>query len=436
MNLANITDAQRVAILSENSSKFAALITACWQTGIVVVPLSTRYPDKKIAQALKDVSCDKLIVSKKYSGIKTEIEKVLIDDVVEFDSDEFSVDDFDITNLNLDADASIVFTSGTSDTPKAVLHTIGNHYYSALGSNVNIPFGKDHSWLMTLPIYHVSGLSMIMRALINRGKILFPDSAFSISQCVKSCEFTHISLVPTQLSELLADDQCLIKLKQPTAILVGGAHVPQQLIQKAIDAGLPIHTTYGSTEAASQITTTVSDDIKNFAGTSGKVLDHREVKISGGEIMVRGQTLFKGYLNAGSLETPFDNDGYFATGDTGYFDEQGNLYVTGRKDLMFISGGENIYPQQIEKVLEEIDGIDQAIVVPVKCDRFGARPIAFIKSKEHIDEKNIEDALRKQLEGFKVPTQFFPMPENVGGIKPNRNELTKLACERTSQRLP
>ena len=435
MNSTDIIDGQRIAVLSENSFKYAALTVACWRVGAVVVPISTRYPDRKIKQALESVGCDRLIVSKKYSGVETGIEKVLIDDVIKHDIKEFTVDDFDIANLDLDADASIIFTSGSSDKPKAVLHTIGNHYYSALGSNANIPFGKGHRWLMTLPMYHVSGFSLIMRAMINGGAIVFPGVCFSISQCVKSCDFTHISLVPAQLAELLEDKECVEKLKQLSAILVGGTNVSQQLIEKAIDGDLPIHTTYGSTEAASQITTTGSGDIKKFPSSSGKVLAHRQVKISDGQIMVKGKTLFKGYVKNNSLEKPFDSDGYFATGDLGCFDDAGNLYVTGRTDAMFVSGGENIYPEQIEKVLEKVDGIEQAIVVAIKCYQFGTRPIAFVKSSERIDKKVIEKAVRQELEGFKVPAEIFAMPENVdGGIKPNRPALTELAQKLISKK--
>ncbi len=428
MKSTDIIYGQKVAVLSENSFKYAALTAACWRAGAVVVPISTRYPGKKIKQALEDIGCDKLIVSKKYSGIETGIEKVLIDNVVKHDIKEFAVDGFDITNLDLNADASIVFTSGSSDKPKAVLHTIGNHYCSALGSNANIPFGKGHRWLMTLPMYHVSGFSLIMRAMINGGAIVFPGVCFSISQCVKSCDFTHISLVPAQLAELLEDKECVEKLKQLSAILVGGTNVPQQLIDKSINSDLPIHTTYGSTEAASQITTTGGGDIKKFPSSSGKVLAHRQVKISDGQIMVKGKTLFKGYIKNNSLETAVDTDGYFATGDLGRFDDAGNLYVTGRTDAMFVSGGENIYPRQIEKVLEKVDGIEQAIVVAVKCPQFGFVPIAFVKRSERIDKKIIEEAVRMELEGFKVPAEIFAMPEDVdGGIKPNRTALTELA---------
>jgi O-succinylbenzoic acid--CoA ligase len=265
--------------------------------------------------------------------------------------------------------------------------------------------------------------------MINGGAIVFPDSDLSISESVKSCEFTHISLVPAQLAELLKHDECIEKLKQLTAILVGGANVSQPFIEIAINVGLPIHTTYGSTEAASQITTTSGDDLKRFAGASGKVLQHRQVKISAtGEIMVKGETLFKGYIKNDSLEKPFDSDGYFATGDLGRFDDAGNLYVAGRKDAMFISGGENIYPQQIEDVIEKVNGIEQVVVVPVECDQFGARPVAFVKSAERIDKQIITQAIRQELEGFKVPLDIFMMPRYVGtSIKPDRKLLKGLA---------
>jgi O-succinylbenzoic acid--CoA ligase len=177
-------------------------------------------------------------------------------------------------------------------------------------------------------MYHISGFSLIARALLHGGTLIFPATTQPVFESIQQHDMTHLSLVPTQLIQLLQDRAPITKLKEMTAILLGGAPLPLNLIQKAIALELPI-----------------------------------------GEILVKGQVLFKGYVHEKRVVLPLDDDGFFATGDIGYFDDGNNLNLTGRKDLMFISGGENIHPEEIEQVLVDLESVEQAVVVPV-----GGRP--------------------------------------------------------------
>ena len=394
-----IMEGDRVAILSESSREFAIAIVALWKLQAVVVPISTRTPYSVVDELIACVDADHFIDSPRLKHFAQCDESVL------------RFPEFDSLGLDLQADASILFTSASSGKAKAVLHTIGNHYYSALGSSENIPFGAGDCWQMSLPMYHVSGFSLIMRALVGGASICFADDELPP-------EATHISVVPTQLRRLI-DGGRAERLRQLKAILLGGAAIPRSLLDRCRELELPVHTTYGSTELCSQVV------------TDGKVLPYREVAIAGdGEIMVKGKTLFKGYVRSGDVELPTDAEGYFATGDIGRFDEQGDLQITGRKDLMFISGGENIYPEEIERVLCDIENIAQAVVVPVGDNEFGNRPAAFIETIDGVDfdSEKIRATLREKFEGFKVPVKFYPMPESESDkLKPNRQELCVLA---------
>ena len=195
---------------------------------------------------------------------------------------------------------------------------------------------------------------------------------------------------------------------------------------------LPIFTSYGSTEMASQVTTTRPKDNFDRLLTSGKVLPYRQIKIApDGEILVKGATLFKGYLEGDLLVVNRDKKGWFRTGDLGCLDEQGYLTVTGRRDNMFISGGENIQPEEIENKMNRLDGVANVIVVPVRNKEYGERPAAFVtmETGREFDQEKLKQGLKNTLPHFMIPDYFFPWPEDViqEGIKINREYFKKVA---------
>ncbi|MBE0537738.1 MAG: o-succinylbenzoate--CoA ligase [Phycisphaerae bacterium] len=417
LTAAGIAPGDRIAILSEPSVEFVKFTLACWKLGVVVVPISTRYPPEKRKAAADSVKCKRFLASSTHSRPPM---LPMSDFVCAADLPTIT---FDELALSMDADASIIFTSGTSGEPKGVLHTIANHYYSALGSHENIPFGRGDAWLPSLPMYHVGGFSLIMRALIAAGRILFPQPNQPLADALMHPAVTHLSLVPAQLIRLLDQSACVERLKKLKAVLLGGDAMPPTLLDRACDLNLPVCITYGSTEAASQIATSAPGRPREGA----KLLPHRELKTaSDGEICLKGQILFKGYIHADAIDPARDSEGFFHTGDIGALDENNTLRVTGRKDLMFISGGENIHPEEIERALMSLPNIEQAIVVPIKDPQFGHRPAAFIKPAHNaqIDTGRIRIELKKYLEPFKIPIVFRPWPGAVEmSPKPIRKQL-------------
>ena len=190
---------------------------------------------------------------------------------------------------------------------------------------------------------------------------------------------------------------------------------------------------------ASQITCTLRNDTLEHLKTSGRVLKYRELRIDeSGEISVNGKTLFKGYLEKDTLSVreilikPFDKEGWFKTGDVGSLDEEGYLNVYGRKDLMFIYKGENIFPEEIENVLKELKKIDDALVVPVSMGREGQIPAAFLKSKDYqnLDFNSIRKSLLYKIESFKIPEIFLKWPQNETSFKPDRKKFEKIAGQK------
>jgi O-succinylbenzoic acid--CoA ligase len=275
-----------------------------------------------------------------------------------------------------------------------------------------------------LPLYHVGGLAILFRCLLAGATVALPQHGAPLGEAIAGVGATHVSLVSTQLLRLLRENTNVDGLE---AVLMGGGPVPASLVEEAVARGLPIHTSYGLTEMASQVTTTPSGASTEELHTAGRVLPDREVSISEeGEILVRGETLFAGYVEGEELDRSLDADGWFHTGDLGGLDETGCLRVVGRRDNLFISGGENLQPEEIEEALCRMEGIDEAVVVPVPDKEFGARPVAFVRAEG--DFKDLVTELGKVLPRFKIPIAFHPWPEKTRvGMKADRNALRERA---------
>ena len=494
-----IKPGERIAVISESCPQYIAAITELWQSGAVLVAINPSYPAAKIAECLRTVNCNRVIsgFDKKGTTIKRVSQSTF--DGKAYSFDEFKISDSassksHIKNKNpwfffmntaffdpagkLANPASIIFTSGSTNKPRAVLHTAGNHYYSALGSNENIKLSPQDIWLLCLPLYHISGLSLIMRANISASSIAVADTEsqeMELSGMIEKSGATHISVVPTQLYRLMQDIRSVKLLQKLLAILVGGGVMSDELTKECLQNGLNIFKSYGLSEMASQVTTTAPSDSIKHMYSSGKLLAYRELAISPDkEILVKGKTLFSGY--AGSNENklkdklknksastqyrqpvsgfylPVDSDGWFYTGDTGYIDEEGYLHVIGRMDQMFVSKGENIYPEEIENAILGYPGIEEAIVVPIKdrdagkvCAafiRFGATGIDLQNAENSSPDKNPEIAknsmlkeklkiyLSLKIEKIKIPRYYFDWPKNQNpGLKPDREKLKSLASK-------
>jgi len=418
---------ERIALCAENSVEYVILLLALWQLKAVAVPISPRWPAKIIDAYVNKTNARHLFYAQ---DIKR---------CVGFDARQ-QLEDAAFKDFDLEQEVTIIATSGSSGEAKAALHTWGNHFYSAQGSSAVIPLTSADRWLLSLPLYHVSGMAIMVRCfLAGAGLVIANDE--DIMEAVKGAKVTHLSLVSTQMQRLLADDKNHDLLRLLKCILLGGSAMPRTLVDGCIKLGLNIYLSYGLTEMSSQVAT---GRISQTNQCSVKVLPYRQIKISPeGEILVKGEVLFKGYVTGTKLNLPLQNcssfpnasvgnpnknNQWFPTGDMGQLDKEGCLIVTGRRDNMFISGGENIHPEEIEKVLLGIKGIAQAIVVPKEDKEYGQRPIAFIKfTGTALAEDHMVLCLQAELPRFKIPIAFFPWPQDLmaQGIKISRREFLK-----------
>ncbi len=327
----------------------------------------------------------------------------------------------------------VVHTSGSSGDPKGALLSSANCSASAQAAIEQLGLGAGGRWFLSLPLYHVGGIGIVMRCLNAGAAIVALEAEESLEEAMARYQPTHVSLVATQLYRLLQDDDAAAALARMKAVLLGGGPTPEGLVREAVERGIPIYTCYGMTETASMIACTMPGDSVEHLLTSGRPLAEGTVLISDeDEILVRGDTLFQGYLQPdGALDLPLTAEGWFATGDLGHLDDDGYLHVIGRRDNMFISGGENIQPETIEKHLCALEGVEEAMVVPVDDDEWGKRPVAYVRlaSGALLGAGRLAEALRDVLPGYMVPKTVLPWPEDIasGGIKLSRAELTRWA---------
>ncbi len=273
---------------------------------------------------------------------------------------------------------AVLMTSGTTGQPKGVVLSRRAFLASARASEKNLRLGRGDRWLLGLPIAHVGGLSILTRSLLARSAVVVPREiargarldADALARAIDEERVTLASLVPTQLEWLLSRDPPWRAPSHLRAVLLGGAAARPVLLARAADRGVPVLTTYGLTEACSQVTTQIVGTVNRGELGSGPPLAGVEVRVVDGVIEVRGPTLFDGYVPApdGSV---FSGDGWFTTNDLGRLDASGNLHVLGRRSELVITGGENVHPAEVEAVVEQCPGVSAACAFGVPDDTWG-----------------------------------------------------------------
>ena len=344
--------------------------------------------------------------------------------------------------INLENIQGIFYTSGTTGKPKAVPLTYHNHFQSAIASALNLGISADDNWLLCMPLFHVGGLAIAWRSVINGTAItLLPKfDEQEVLEAIATEKATLISLVPTMLSRLLQHPQAQ-NLQNLRGILLGGAPASSELIERCLQLNLPIMPTYGMTETASQITTLAADEVKLKQGSSGLPLfgnqirivaeDHPDLELPAGaigQIMVCGASVMSGYLH--NPESNSFQDDWFYTGDLGYCDRDGYLYVVSRRSDLIISGGENIYPSEIESILLEHPAILEACVVGISDREWGESVAAVIVTEVEISLAEVRTFCeQKSLSRYKLPKSIHlreSLPKTASGKLLRRNIRDRL----------
>ncbi len=334
---------------------------------------------------------------------------------------------------------AVLWTSGTSGSPRGV--ALGRAGLEAHVRAVSERLELDGSevWLASLSPAHVGGLALVARAVLTGAALVAhgPIDTHGLVRLLRRRDtdahrpsVTHLSLVPTQLDRLLAAWGADPAPPALRCVLIGGAHAPGDLVHRAVDAGWPVSLTYGMTEMWSQVATAPPALTRSRPGTVGAPLPGVEVEFSDdGELLVRGPTRALGYVGSDGAPALVDEDGWYHTGDLGSLDDEGLLWITGRRSERIISGGVNVDPAEVEDLLRAHPAVRDAAVVGLPSREWGETvAAALVPVWDSFDLAEVEDFVRARVGGPKRPKMWKvadSLPRNANG-KVDRAAVARL----------
>jgi o-succinylbenzoate---CoA ligase len=458
-----VTENSRVALLAPNGLAYVTFVHALTRLGAILVPMNTRLTQPEACWQLHNIHASHLISDLSMLQRAREVVSDLPDlslavlytlsptpgqaEVLLHTSEDALCRETEIITrslIDLNATQAIMYTSGTTGYPKGVLITYGMQWWNALGSALNLGLCEDDCWLACLPLFHIGGLSILMRSVIYGIRVVLHEKfdEYTTNQAICQDGVTMISVVAVMLQRMLT----ALEMEgghYPAAlrcVLLGGGPAPRSLLERCACLDIPVVQTYGLTESCSQAVTLAPADALYKLGSAGRPLLPVQIQImqenkplpanQPGVIHLKGPTITPGYADRPDATAEAFHDGWFYTGDLGYLDEAGYLYILDRRSDLIISGGENIYPAEIENVLLTHPDVAEAGVCGQDDPQWGQVPVAFVKlhpSKETTASTILEHT-RQHLARYKVPRSLHiinEMPHNASG-KLLRRELQRL----------
>lgn len=441
-----IGENDKVALLSENSLELVRFFHAISAAGAVSIPINNRLSAEEAAWQTEDsgakwLICDQAFFSRAQEiACKAPCTLLTMAEVHNHPKKQEGL----YSGFDLDRACTIIYTSGTTGNPKGVVLTYGNHWWSATGSMLNLGLRDDDKWLCCVPLFHVSGLSIVMKNVIY-GMPVFLSGKFTPQEANRQiCTngVTMMSVVANMLRRMLDEAGGGRYPETFRCMLLGGGPAPLPLLNRCREKRIPVFQTYGLTETASQIVTLQPEYMFSKIGSAGKPLFPAEIRIVDqgrdqlpnhpGEIVVKGLNVTSGYWDRPDATKKAIRDGWLYTGDIGYLDQEGFLFVLDRRQDLIISGGENVYPAEIESVLLGHPAIEEAGVVGVSDKTWGEVPYAFVTLKKGFlfSEEEILDFCSGRLAKYKLPVKVQP----VGRLP--RNASRKLLRRKLFDLLP
>ena len=448
-----VREGDRVAALLHNSFEMAVLPHAVLRLGASLVPLNVRLSDEEIAWQLGDSKPRLLIVD---SRTRDTSRRVLADrlsirvasiETSAVNSIARAAESKVELRLNHPADAvlAVIYTSGTTGRPKGAMLSVSNFWWSAIGSALNLGTQTGDRWIACMPLFHVGGLSILIRSAIYGITAVIQDG-FDESAVNAAIDdgATIVSVVATMLERMIDQRKGRAYPSSLRCVLVGGGPVPVALLERCTSMNAPVVQTYGLTETCSQAATLSPGEAAGRHGAAGRPLYPNEIRIGpsaehtsedgAGEIQVRGPIVMAGYLNKSEATARAMRDGWLHTGDVGRLDEDGFLYVLDRRDDLILTGGENVYPAEVEAVLFSHPAIAEAGVIGIADEKWGQRVVAIARlSKLTVgpppDAASLDAYCRARIAGYKIPKEFRfviePLPRTASG-KLKRGDLREI----------
>lgn len=410
--LDGLKDNHTIGLFLENRLEYLYLVHACALSPKICVTINTRLNPNELRYIIEDSEVDLVITSDKYSE-SIEFDKIIVSDI-ELQTESLPIE---VPIINLDSTFLRVYTSGTTGRPKGANITFKNVYANAISSKARLGSISEDNWLLNLPLFHVGGISIIFRSCVYRTSLTLLDKfdENSLGNIITKYKVTMISVVPTMIRRMMQRQDLIPILKQLRVILVGGDRTPESLVIDLLKLNLNIFVTYGMTETFSQIATATPLDLRSIPACVGHPLDGLVLNIVNdanellgkgehGEVCVKGDQVISCYHP--NDFTKWDQYG-FHTGDMGLIDTQGYLHIQQRRTDLIISGGENIYPSEVEEVIRHVQGVNDVIVIGEPDPEWENIPVAVIETKTEILPEVVIEYCSTKLAKFKIPKRII-----------------------------
>jgi O-succinylbenzoic acid--CoA ligase len=425
---AGVRSGDRVAILLRNGISFALLTHGLARLGAIMVPLNTRLAASEVAWQARDsrasvmVYDDALASQAEAARGVAELRAVPLAALLAAPAPAVAgtAATGPGARIPLASPQGIVYTSATSGRPKGVVLSFANHWWNAMGSALNLDLLRDDCWLAPLPLFHVGGLAILWRSVIYGIPAVVHESfdAGAVNRSIDRDGVTIVSVVSAMLQRMLDERGDRPYPASLRCVLLGGGPAPLPLIERCLRLRVPVAPTYGLTETASQVATLFPSEVERRPGSCGRPLFPTEARIDQDEILVRGPSVMLGYADRPEETARVLRDGWLRTGDLGFLDEDGYLYVTERREDLIVSGGENVYPAEVERVLLAHPAVEDAGVVGVPDTTWGqvvAAAVALKPAAQSGSTEALADAIvafcRDHLAGYKIPKRLWFVDE-------------------------
>lgn len=433
----------RVCIIAENRIEYIYLLSWAQKSGAILVPLNYRLTKFEISILIQDAQASLIIYEEQFSHClpdSLDTSRLHIEQLEEY-IEAYDGSSNKLDPPNLEQTALLLYTSGSTGIPKAVKYTHEMMFWNSINTSVCLGLSAQTITLVCMPPFHTGGWNVLLTPVLHHGGICILMKKFDareVLNILSEYKCTQFMGVPTML-RMMADTEEFERLSFDALeyILVGGEAMPLKLIEKYNKKGIAIRQGYGMTEVGPNITSLHQDDSLRKIGSIGKpnlytdlCLKDPEGNIVGhderGELCFRGPLVTPGYWNNPEATRNTIYDGWLHSGDVAIMDDEGFIYIVDRIKNMFISGGENVYPAEVEKLILEFSGVSEVVVVGVPDDKWGEVGKAFIVvSSPDITVESIKNHCLKHLSKFKIPKYFqfvSEIPKNASG-KVDRKSL-------------
>lgn len=444
----NVKKGDRIAIFSQNNVEYITLLFAIAKLQCIAVPLNIRLNINELNFQLKDSGTSLLIYEQPFSEVAESIREEIGLNLVKIESLKDIQTPMRIKDLEpIDEHAPyiICYTSGTTGKPKGAVLTQSNMFWNAINNSLAIDLTSMDRSIVLLPLFHIGGIGLFaLPTLFVGGTIVIPGK-FEPNKAVEMIEKHQVSVVMgvPSIHQAILQSPAFQKSKLDSVrwFYSGGAPCPKELIEAFNDKDYLFGQGFGMTETSPTIFMLSREDARRKKGSIGKPVLFGEVKLVDdegnevnkgevGELLVRGPIVMKEYWNRPEATAESIKDGWLYSGDLAKMDEEGFFYIVGRKKEMIISGGENIYPLEVEQVINQLSDVLEVAVVGIADQKWGEVPIAFIAKKEgaSISEEDVKNHCLQHLAKYKVPKEVHfvkELPKNATG-KIQKTQLTKL----------